>query len=578
MGGDGDLAAHRISPYVSRPDHPMKNMLLAAVAAAALASPATAAPAAKPKLVVVISIDQFGADLFSANRARFRHGLRQLSDGIVYPSAYHAHGQTETCAGHAVILAGRHPSKTGVVANQWYDPATGKSVYCTDDGAGVAAITPRAPGIGPGLLVGSTFADWVKAADPMARVVAIAGKDRSAIMLAGHQPDAAFWLTAKGFDTWGPDPESARRRLDLLTGFNAVLAARKPTVWTYADPACRALERDVPLSDGQRFASRVPPPPPPPFPGSPLRPDATPPPPVIDALTLEAASRLIRTMDLGAGAGSDLIGIGLSGTDMVGHAYGTQGPEMCDQLAHLDRSLGRFLAELRKDRREILVVVTADHGGGDFPERLAERGYGDARRLDPRPFLTALNAQVRAQAGVDWSPIKSSGFDVTQLYVVDRAGRPMADDQTRARILEQAVSALRAHKDVAGAWAAQDLASRKVDAGLEAPLLDLGDRMALSFFPGRSGDISVALDPMVTPVPAIPGLFLLGHGSPYDTNRRVPLIFWWPGVAAQERTAPVNVVDLAPTLADALGVPVPTEIDGRSLHMETTYAATVKAR
>lgn len=555
----------------------MKKMFLGCAAAmawgpAALSAPLTAEP---PKLIVVISIDQFSADLFSENRARFRHGLKQLSGGVVYPSAYQAHGQTETCAGHSVILSGRHPSQTGIVANQWYDAATRKSVYCTDDGRNVAAMTPRAAGVGPGLLKVTTFGDWLKAADPKARVVTVGGKDRSAIMLGGQNPDAAYWLTAKGFDTWGPDQATAEARLRPLADFNTKMAARlkaKPPVWAYTDKSCKALERTYALDGGKSFVSQVPPAPPPAMPASPLRPDATPPPPIIDDLTLEAAAELISSMDLGGRETPDLIGIGLSGTDMVGHAYGTQGPEMCDQLAHLDLALGKFLARLGKERREALVVVTADHGGADFPERLAERGYSDARRMDLMGFLPALNARVKSAAGVDWSPIKSAGLDVTQLYLADRAGARLVDPAVREKVLAATLAALRENKDVAGAWSSEELAARQVDRRIEAPLLSLADRMALSFHEGRSGDVSVALDPMVTAAPAFPGLFLLGHGSPYDVNRRVPVLFWWPQAVHQERTPPINVADIAPTLAQVVGLTPAAGIDGRALRLDVGTA------
>jgi len=552
----------------------MKKMLLGCAAAMAWGPAALSAPAETPKLIVVISIDQFSADLYSANRARFRSGLKQLSEGIVYPSAYQTHGQTETCAGHSVILSGRHPNKTGIVANQWLDAATGKNTYCTDDGRNVAAVTPRPAGVGPGLMKVSTFGDWLKAADPKARVVTVAGKDRSAIMLGGQNPDAAYWLTAKGFDTWGPDQAAAQARLAPLADFNAKMAARlkrKPPVWAYADKSCKALERTYVLDGGKTFNSQVPPAAPPAVPASPLRPDASPPPPVIDELTLEAASNLITSMNLGRGAGPDLIGIGLSGTDLVGHAYGSQGPEMCDQLAHLDAALGRFLGQLAKDHRQVLVVVTADHGGADFPERLAERGY-DARRLDLMGFLPALNTKVKAATGLDWSPVKSAGLDVTQLSLVDKTGRRLTDPALRERVLAATLAALREHKDVADAWTGEDLKARRVDPRIEAPLLSLGDRMALSFYEGRSAEISVALDPMVTPAPAFPGLFLQGHGSPYDVNRRVPLLFWWPGVAHQERTPPVNVADIAPTLARVVGLAPAADVDGRDLRLGITAA------
>ncbi|MDI1365364.1 MAG: alkaline phosphatase family protein, partial [bacterium] len=102
-------------------------------AAFAFSVPALAEPVAKPdpKLVVVISVDQFSANLFAQYRPVFTGGLATLArEGIVYPNGYQSHAFTETCPGHSTLLTGKHPNKTGISANDWYDLTTGKSVYC----------------------------------------------------------------------------------------------------------------------------------------------------------------------------------------------------------------------------------------------------------------------------------------------------------------------------------------------------------------------------------------------------------------------------------------------------------------
>jgi arylsulfatase A-like enzyme len=62
----------------------------------------------------------------------------------------------------------------------------------------------------------------------------------------------------------------------------------------------------------------------------------------------------------------------------------------------------------------------------------------------------------------------------------------------------------------------------------------------------------------VSRLPAFPAT----HGSPHDYDRHVPLVFWGGTWKAGRRETPVSTVDLAPTLAGALALPVPEPIDG----------------
>jgi predicted AlkP superfamily pyrophosphatase or phosphodiesterase len=524
---------------------------------------------ARPKLIILISIDQFSADLFNGFRTEFREGLKQLSQGIVYANAFHAHGVTETCAGHAVIASGRHPSATGIIANQWFDQKLSVDRYCTDDGVHVAATAKRKAGVGPSLLEVSTLGDWLKAASPSNRVFSVAGKDRSAIMMGGHQPNGAFWFDGKqGFDTWGATAEEARHRLTPLAALNAQLARRlaASTQWTYVRGNCRVREARIPLADDKMFHAHLPPDPPATIAGQPAAAGSPLPPWLYDSVTVDAALSLIETERLGRSSSTDLLAIGLSATDMVGHAYGSQGPEMCDQMTRLDAELGRLLKRVEVLRIPVVIAVTADHGGGDIPERLAMRGYAEAGRIDPVALLAQLNAAARNAAGIDWNPLRPAFFDPTQLVVVDREGRTLADAALKRRIADAAATRALETSGVVGAWTGEALQARRVDPATSPDLLSVDDRMALSYFAGRSGDILLATDPLKTAAPALPGLFMMGHSGPSDFNRRVPILFWWPGAMPQERALPVEVVDLAPTLAAMIEVS-PGSVDGQCIEI-----------
>jgi arylsulfatase A-like enzyme len=93
-------------------------MIRPLLALAALLAPAvaSAAPPPRPKLIVMIAVDQFSAELWERYRGSFTGGLKRLDDGVTFARGYQSHSGTETCPGHSTMLTGRHPAGTGIVA------------------------------------------------------------------------------------------------------------------------------------------------------------------------------------------------------------------------------------------------------------------------------------------------------------------------------------------------------------------------------------------------------------------------------------------------------------------------------
>ena len=545
-------------------------LLVAAAASAALFSVAGSAAAApleapKPKLVVVISIDQFSANLFEQYRADFHGGLGRLArEGVVYPSGYQSHGMTETCPGHSTLLTGKYPNKTGIVANDWYDKEAGKKTYCLDDPSVTLASDPSGGGrlASPKLLMATTYGDWLKAVSPKSRVYAVSGKDRGAINMAGHQADGVFWLETRfGMTTWVEPGQDAKARLAPVAAFNARLVAdqkNKPFTWTYDNKRCKALEGDY-LTGDRTWRAALP------------RPVATDQAgvtndlsvsPYTDRVTLEAAQALREEFKLGDGEATDVLTISLSATDFIGHRYGARGPEMCDQVLRLDDRLGVFLDSLDKVKGQVLVVLAADHGGSDFPERLAEQGYA-AGRVPSGPWLKALNDQVREQLKLAYDPLTQAG-GIESLYVVGADGKtPTALD--RARVVAATLAILGKRSEVYEAYDSSALfTAAPPPKGTPPDEISVAERMRRSAYPGRVGDVLVAFQPYQT-LAAAGASYVASHGSPWDYDRRVPIVFWWKGGAARERVLPIETVDIAPTIAAVTGVAVPADVDGRCL-------------
>ncbi|WP_306524100.1 alkaline phosphatase family protein [Dokdonella sp.] len=523
---------------------------------------AAAAPA-RPRLVVVISIDQCSAELIQTYGPELTGGLhRLLTDGVQFTEAYQDHGITETGPGHSVLLSGRFPAHTGIVENQWLDRASGKLIYCVADEAAKPLDGDRVHAASNARFLGDTLGDWLQAQVPGARAFSISGKDRAAILMAGRRPSGVFWFTGpSGFGSstaYQPElpPWLVRFDHDLATRFatRSWLWTKAPGTpegrvaqWTFGQTVVRngALPRliqgaGMPLDKG--FTTR--------FTKSPF----------LDEVTEEGAEALIEGEHLGRGPATDLLTVSFSATDYVGHNYGNLGTEMRDQLHRLDATLGRFLAFLKRRDPAVWVVLSADHGGMDAVEALQSEGF-PARRVDQAPFLAGLNATMRDRFKVA-ADLFTAPPEPTEFYL--EAGAVQAGHLDRDTVLREAAAWLRARPEVAAAFTAEELGA--VDPAATGSPRDsrLDVLMRRSFLAGRSGDLMVAFQPF-TLFGEPPREYLAGHGSPWAYDRRVPLVFWgpWKGGARPE---PVRTVDLAPTLAHELGLK-PGAVDGKVLDL-----------
>ena len=534
--------------------------VLAALGGLAMAGPAagqTPAQPQKPKLVVMIAVDQLAASLFDAWRPRFTGGLKRLGSGIVYAEGYQSHGNTETCPGHSTMLTGKRPNKTGIVGNTMRDEGTGAVIYCLRDETVRLALDPKAEPVGPKRLMASTLGEWLKGVSPHSRVVAVSSKDRGAINLAGHKPDGVFWLLpGKGFTTYLGRRDNEKRKLAPIAAVNTAIAKTwtTPPVWDYAHDECRALASTIRLGDFD-FQSKLPP-------ANwgvgtearAISADVMAS-PIPDDLTLQGARALIRHYNLGKGPATDLLAVSFSATDYVGHRYGSQGPEMCEQLYRLDATIGVLLGDLDALGVPYVVALTADHGGSDITERLAERGY-DAHRVVDAGLLKAMNDAVRAELGLTGDPLVNSALEAS--VAPQFAAR-------KGEIIAAGVKYLSSRPEIAGVFTQDDLLATPVPEDKAADEFTLKERFAASTYKGRSADITAALKPGDSSYAAVPRGYVAGHGTPWNYDRKVPILFWWNGAPSEERVLPVETVDIAPTLANVIGIKAPGDIDGRCL-------------
>ena len=345
-------------------------------------APAVALPSGAPKLLVVISVDQFSADLFDEYRPQFSHGLARLATGTVFHNGYQSHAATETCPGHSTILTGNHPAHTGIIGNTWIDQSIARAdkvVYCAEDET-VPGTTSLAYKVSPNHLLVPTLGEVMKARWPGSRNVAVSGKDRAAVMMTGHRADQRWFWTGTKFDT---DLAGARVPLSAMKVNAAVAAAlAQPRPPLEAAAFCQskarpiALERSTKIVGNGQFARAA---------GDSVALKTS---PELDGDTLALAAALVDEMQLGRRAAPDVLAISLSATDYVGHAYGTEGEEMCLQLLELDREIGDFLAVL--DSRHI-----------EYPRAPAPRGNAAGCAQPPGHGHQGDGREAGAAAGAD---------------------------------------------------------------------------------------------------------------------------------------------------------------------------------
>ncbi len=516
--------------------------LTLACAAVLTVSPAFAQPAAdasRPQLVVLITVDQLRPDYLMKWRGEFTGGLaRFVNQGALFTNALHDHAVTETAPGHAALGSGRHPRSTGIVRND----------------AGVS--DPQSPlieggrggGASPDRFRGSSLFDWMRSNNQWSRALSVARKDRGAILPIGRAKQSAFWystdgrfVTSRYYADTLPSWVKAFNQRDFV---GALQGAR----WTTLKPESAYPEPDAVRREnsGRDFV----------FPH--LLPDSAPRRasslteyPVMDSLTVQLALAGIDAMQLGDGTSTDFLGLSLSTTDAVGHRYGPDSREVHDQVLRVDQYLGQFIDSLyrMRDSSRILFALSADHGVTPYPE-LTFPGTDSARgRVDVRPTF-ARGRSALAAFGVEGDALQfESG-----LVVLDTA-------RLRAKRVpvDSVVAALRAEfRALPGVM--------RVDAVSELPaLMARNDTYARRWYNAIPADFDAVLTITLEPNYYWFAQTNASHGMPHDSDARVPIVFLGPRFRTGHYDAPARTVDVAATLAKALGI-VPIEtIDGRVL-------------
>jgi predicted AlkP superfamily pyrophosphatase or phosphodiesterase len=548
-------------------NHKLSLLTLAAAAAALLAgcatspTPAPLPPAPeRPKLVVLFVVDGLPQRQVLSYRDQLAEdGLRRFLDrGAWFANAHYGYAHTVTAAGHATLLSGAYPERSGIIGNEWRDPKTYENVYCTGDSAYQYIGNKTAPlaGTSPRNLKAETLGDVLRTLDPGSKVIGISGKDRGAILPAGHKGTAYMYMGSTG--QFASSSYYMQQHPQWVQAFNAAKpadayfkkswapllpeAAYARSVpdgqpWQYSGgngntlPAVIGDKMDAP---GPRFYENL---------------IAT---PFSDALTLDFARAAIEGEQLGADDKPDILSVSLSAHDYVNHAFGPESRLSHDHLLQLDRHLQAFFNYLdqRVGAGNYVAVLSADHGFADTPEWTQSQGK-DAGRINPSQVLSWLNAELAKKFGADKLAVgySASGLLFDEGLIAKRGLKSDAVYQATKTLLLQV-------DGIAAVFTPDQLAGSDT----RTPYLAA---MRKSWHPQIAAPLQIVVKPGWLYSSRGGGS---SHGTPHEYDTHVPILAWGPRWLGQGRVdTAVETADIAPTLASLLKVPAPAQSQGRPL-------------
>lgn len=515
-----------------------------------------------PKLIVGIVIDQMRTDYIYRYWDNYGEGgfKRLCTKGAFLRDAHFDYVPTETGPGHASIFTGTTPSRHGVVANDMYLRATGKTLYCaagpdTIQSVGIDSVAGRKS---PMNLLATTMADELERRfDGQSRTIGIAFKDRGAILPIGRTGDAAYWFGGGTDGAFGTSTWYMRELPPWVQRFNGerLAASYLGRTWDLLLPRDRYHS---PLPDDNPYEI--------PIPGA-----AAPTLPVDlkalhlasgstgliaytpwgNTLTTDFALAAIEGEQLGADAVTDLLALSYSSPDILGHRVGPRAIELEDLYLRLDQDIARLLEQLdeRVGRDAYTVFLTADHAALDVPSYLAalkgSAGYPDAAAME-----RGLNAELARRFG----PGKWVRRLINeQVFLNDSLIRVKKLDAERVQ--RAAADFLLSDPLVAEALTASDLSRLAYTDGLRRVL-------QRGFMPLRSGDVLFAYRPGyfegygATPTKGTT------HGSGWNYDTHVPILFYGQGIRPGNVLRRTSITDIVPTISMIVGMTMPNACTG----------------
>src|SRR5258708_26030081 len=521
------------------------------------AAPKVSRAPSKPKLVVLLVVDQMRADYVDKFRSQWTGGLKRLvEEGACFRDAAYPYATTEPCVGHSTISTGAFPATHGIVSNSWWDRDLGKSVTCTADPKAKNSAYGRASfkegdseseekqgGNSGNHLAVPTFADELRfQSGAPTRVVTFSLKARAAISLAGHQADGVVWLddttgawvSSNAFGTLPFLDDYAKKnpvRRDYGKTWNLRLDKKHylypeeavggvaPDGWGHSFPHPLRGKAAGPDPDGAFYKQ---------WKTSPFA----------DAYLTQLAELAIDQLGVGKANGTDFLGISYSTLDYAGHAFGPRSWEVQDILVQLDKDLADLFTHLDKQvgRGNYVVALSADHGGMPIPEDM-QTTRADAGVLHIPDVQDRIEKALASFSYPKPSVARIIGGEV---FLAKRVYEKLAAGSNG---LKAVLDALRTVPGVAAVYRAEEWRDRPAT---QSPTLRA---FAYSYFPARSGDLFILPKPywLLDSTPSGKARsYGTGHGVPYNYDQHVPVLLMGFGIQPGQYFHPITPPHIPP--------------------------------
>ena len=512
----------------------------------------------QPKLVVGIVVDQMRYDYLTRFWDKFsENGFKKLvNNGFNCEQTHFNYMPTYTAPGHASIYTGTTPANHGIIANTWYDKTNKAKTYCTsDENVQSVGTTTNMGKMSPNKLLVTTIADELKSANEQAKVIGISIKDRGAILPAGHQADAAYWFAGEDEGKWISSTYYMQELPKWLNELN-----QKNTANTYLQKPWETLlpinDYTESIADNNPYEEV--------FEGekAPLFPHNLPAlrkanknydliksTPFGNTILKELAFEVIKNEQLGKDDITDLLTISFSSPDYIGHQFGPYSVEIQDTYLRLDKEIAELLTFLEKQvgENEFMVFLTADHGVVDIPQHAIDNqlpgGY-----FEEKATLEKMNTFLFEKFNTENLVENLSNYQLFFNHDLIKEHQ-----LNLIEIENSAVNFMLGQQGIVKAVSATSMKSAEFTDKI------MGN-VQRGFHQVRSGDVLFVLAPGWINKWTKKGTT---HGSPYNYDTHVPLLWYGTNIKQGVRTKQVAIADIAATLSVLLNIALPSACDGK---------------